>query len=298
MTRIQGHDIELSNLDKTLYPKDGITKGDVIDYYRRVAPHLLPHIEHRPLTLQRFPDGLNADGFYQQQASEHFPGWVATYRLPRAASSDRDDKINHILCNDEAALVYLANLGTLTLHRWLARTPRYSRPDSLVFDLDPAGDDFQPVRSAARQVVELMQALGMTPHVMTTGSRGLHVLAPLEPELDFDRVRAIAMSMAEHLADQHPDALTTHQQKDKRRGRLYLDVMRNAYGQTAVAPVPARPARGAGRDPVGAQGTRSQRSRPTGLPPRQCRATAGTDPRSLARHGKKGRRSSRDRKSP
>ncbi|MDG4867988.1 non-homologous end-joining DNA ligase [Guyparkeria sp. 1SP6A2] len=245
MTRIQGHDIELSNLDKILYPEEGITKGDVIDYYRRMATRILPQIEQRPLTLQRFPDGLDADGFYQQQASEHFPGWMPTYRLPRAESSERDDKVNHILCNDEAALVYLANQGTLTLHRWLARTPRYTRPDCLIFDLDPIGDDFRPVRSAARHVVDLMQELGMSPHAMTTGSRGLHVLAPLEPELDFDRVRAVAMSMAEYLADRHPDALTTIQRKDKRQGRLYLDVMRNAYGQTAVAPYSLRARPGA-----------------------------------------------------
>ncbi len=245
MTRVQGHDIELSNLDKILYPEEGITKGDVIDYYRRIATRILPQIEQRPLTLQRFPDGLDAEGFYQQQASEHFPGWMPTYRLPRAESSERKDKVNHILCNDEAALVYLANQGTLTLHRWLARTPRYTRPDCLIFDLDPIGDDFQPVRSAALHVVDLMQELGMSPHAMTTGSRGLHVLAPLEPELDFDRVRAIAMSMAEHLADQHPDALTTIQRKDKRQGRLYLDVMRNAYGQTAVVPYSLRARPGA-----------------------------------------------------
>ena len=245
MTRIHDHEIELSNLDKTLYPDAGITKGDVIDYYRQMAPRLLPRIEHRPLTLQRFPDGIGADGFYQQQASEHFPGWLPTYRLPRAESSERDDKINHILCNDEAALVYLANQGTLTFHRWLARTPRYTRPDRLIFDLDPTGDDFAEVRAAARQVAELMDELGMTPHAMTTGSRGLHVLAPLKPEMDFDRVRAIAMSMAEHLAERHPDSLTTDQRKDKRRGRLYLDVMRNAYGQTAVAPYSLRAKPGA-----------------------------------------------------
>lgn len=242
MTRIGGHEIDIDNRDKTLFAGEGITKGDVIDYYRDVAEHLLPHIEDRALTLQRFPDGLDEDGFYQQQVPEHFPDWIHTRSLPRADGSER---IEHILCNDTASLVYLANLATISIHRWLSRAPRFTRPDSLVFDLDPAGDDFTPVRDAARRVAELMEALDVTPFVMTTGSRGLHVIAPLAPELDFDAVREIAMGMAAHLAEKHPETLTTEQRKNKRRGRLYLDVMRNAYGQTAVAPYSLRARPGA-----------------------------------------------------
>lgn len=245
MTRIDGREIELSNQDKVLYPDDGITKGDVIDYYRNIAGHLLPHIEDRPLTLRRFPDGLNEDGFYQQQAADYFPDWIHTRQLPRADSDDDSDKVEHILCKDTAGLVYLANLGTLTLHRWLARLPRYTRPDQLIFDLDPPDDDFGAVRDAARRIVELMQELEIHPYVMTTGSRGLHVIAPLKPEQDFDRVRKTARAMSELLARRHPKALTTEQRKDKRRGRLYLDIMRNAYGQTAVAPYSLRAKPGA-----------------------------------------------------
>ncbi|MFO7581225.1 non-homologous end-joining DNA ligase [Guyparkeria sp.] len=237
MTRINGHEIDIDNRDKALFPGEAITKGDVIDYYREIAEYILPHIEGRPLTLQRFPDGLDEDGFYQQQVPEHFPDWIDTRSLPRADGSER---IDHILCNDTASLVYLANLATITIHRWLARAPRFTRPDCLIFDLDPAGEDFTPVRDAARQVVELMQTLEVMPFVMTTGSRGLHVIAPLAPELDFDAVREIATGMAGHLAARHPETLTTEQRKDKRRGRLYLDVMRNAYGQTGVAPYSLR----------------------------------------------------------
>ncbi|MFW6322340.1 MAG: non-homologous end-joining DNA ligase [Guyparkeria sp.] len=242
MTRIGGHEIDIDNRDKTLFPGDGITKGDLIDYYRDVAEHLLPHISDRPLTLQRFPDGLGEDGFYQQRAPDHFPDWLDTRSLRRADGSER---IGHILCNDTASLVYLANLATISIHRWLARAPRFTRPDCVVFDLDPAGDDFTPVRDAARHVADLMQALDVTPFVMTTGSRGLHVIAPLAPELDFDAVREIAAGMARHLADRQPETLTTEQRKDKRHGRLYLDVMRNAYGQTAVAPYSLRARPGA-----------------------------------------------------
>lgn len=245
MTKIDGHEIELSKQDKVLYPDEGITKGDVIDYYRKIADHLLPHIRNRPLTLQRFPDGLDKDGFYQQQAADYFPDWIATHQLPRANASGNDSNVNHILCNDTAGLVYLANLGMLTVHRWLARLPRYTRPDQLIFDLDPTGDDFNQVRDAALRVVEYMQELDIHPYVMTTGSRGLHVVAPLKAELDFDSVRAIAKTMSECLVRHHPDALTTERRKARRKGRIYLDIMRNAYGQTAVAPYSLRARPGA-----------------------------------------------------
>jgi bifunctional non-homologous end joining protein LigD len=150
-----------------------------------------------------------------------------------------------VLCNNTATLVYLANQGVLTLHGWLSLADRPRHPDRLIFDLDPPDDDFAAVRYAARRVGELMEAIGLTPHVMTTGSRGLHVLAPLDAETHFDAVRDLARTMADHLAEQHPDRLTVEQRKDKRKDRLYLDVMRNAYGQTAVVPYSLRAKPGA-----------------------------------------------------
>lgn len=238
------YSFETSNTDKVLFPGDGITKGDLIAYYRAIAPVMLPHLEGRPLTLHRFPDGIDTDGFYQHDTPDYFPDWIATYEAARAGNG-KDGPVEHMLCNNEATLAYLANQAAITLHAWLATAPKLKRPDKLVFDLDPPGNDFEPVRQGARWVVGLMQDLGLSPFVMTTGSRGLHVVAPLQPELDFDAVRDFARAMADHLAEEHPDELTVAQRKNKRRGRLYLDVMRNAYGQTSVAPYSVRALAGA-----------------------------------------------------
>jgi len=238
------YSFETSNTDKVLFPADGITKGDLIAYYREIAPAMLPHLKNRPLTLHRFPDGINAEGFYQHDTPDYFPDWIATHEAARAGNG-KEGPVEHMLCNNEATLAYLANQAAITLHAWLATAPKLQHPDKLVFDLDPAGDDFKAVCQGARWIVELIQDLGLSPFVMTTGSRGLHVVAPLQPDLDFDAVRDFARAMAERLADRHPDELTVAQRKNKRRGRLYLDVMRNAYGQTSVAPYSVRALPGA-----------------------------------------------------
>jgi bifunctional non-homologous end joining protein LigD len=193
--------------------------------------------------LHRFPDGIDENGFYQQQISDYFPDWIQTCITPRAG--DRRVKVEHALCNNEATLVYLANQATITLHGWNTRAPRIEYPDQMVFDLDPPGRNFQAVRRAARGVAELMQSLGMNPYAMTTGSRGLHVVAPLRPETGFETVREIARRMAERLAGRNDDELTTEQRKNKRAGRLYLDMSRNAYGQTRVLPYAVRALAGA-----------------------------------------------------
>lgn len=243
--RFGPYSVELSNTDKVLFPDSGITKGDLIDYYSEVAEVIIPHLRDRPLTLQRFPDGIGKDGFFQQKVSDYFPDWIDTRKTPRADESNSDEAVEHVLCNNQATLVYLANQATITLHGWLSRAPRLKKPDRLIFDLDPADKGFSAVRQAAQHVIEMMKELGMSPHVMTTGSRGLHVIAPLQGDAGFDEVRDLATSMAECLAERHPDELTTEQRKNKRHGRLYLDVMRNAYGQTAVIPYAVRAKSGA-----------------------------------------------------
>lgn len=230
--------VELSNQDKKLFPDAGISKGDLVDYYETVADIMLPHLEDRPLALRRYPDGLEGDSFVQQRASDHFPDWLETETVARVESDG--DRVEHPVCNNLASLVYLADQAAIEFHRWLARRDRPDHPDLLVFDLDPSTDAFKPVVDAARKVVELMQELDATPYVMTTGSRGLHVVMPLRRDADFDQVREVAQAMAEQLADRHPDALTTEHRKRNRGNRIYLDVMRNAYGQTAIAPYSVR----------------------------------------------------------
>lgn len=239
---VDGETIALSHPAKALFPDDGLSKADLVDYYRRVAPVMLPHLRGRALTLHRFPDGIGGSGFYQQNRSDHFPDWLPAARIDHPGGTG---PVTHILCERTADLVYLAGQATLTLHAWLSRVEQPHRPDQLVFDLDPPGDDFEPVRRAAWQVGDALRDAGLTPFVKTTGSRGLHVVAPLTPNADFDRVRRACRRLADYLVARHPDALTTEQRKNKRHGRLYLDIMRNAFGQTAVAPYSVRAKPGA-----------------------------------------------------
>lgn len=232
------YSFEVSDTDKILFPEAGLTKGDLINYYSHVADVMLPHSKDRPLTLQRFPDGVDNEGFFQQQRNDYFPDWISTIKTPRA--NDKRSKVDHVAANNMATLAYLASQATITLHGWLSRENNIEKPDRLIFDLDPPDNNFTKVKQAARHVRDLMAQLGMTPHVMTTGSRGLHVVAPLKATQSFDDVRSYAKSMAKQLADCFPDELTLEQRKEKRKGRLYLDVMRNTYGQTAVLPYTVR----------------------------------------------------------
>lgn len=237
---IGGHELELSNLDKVLFPDDRITKGEVIDYYQRIAEVALPYYRDRPITLQRFPDGIDQDGFFQKDLPDYFPEWIDRVELPKEGG-----RITYMVAADAASLAYIANQGCITPHLALARRDRPQEPDRLIFDLDPSDDDFEKVRQAALWTRDGLEALGLPTFVMTTGSRGLHVVVPLDRSCGFDTVRDFAHAFAERLAAQHPDQLTVAQRKDQRGGRVFLDYLRNAYGQTAVAPYALRAKAGA-----------------------------------------------------
>lgn len=236
------HTVETSNDDKLLFPETGISKADTVAYYRDMSDLMLPHLKDRCLTLQRFPDGIGDEGFFQQRRPDYFPGFVECKPLDTA---DSDDVVDHIVVNNVAALVYLADQAAITFHGWLApaSTPRH--PDRVVFDLDPAQDDFTVVIDCARLLREALQLGGLVPYVMTTGSRGLHVVAPLSGKQAFDEVREFARDVARATADREPRRFTTEQRKKARRGRLYIDIGRNAYGQTAVLPYSLRAIEGA-----------------------------------------------------
>ena len=226
--------VETSNEDKILFPCPGLTKGALIDYYERIADRILPHLRDRPLVLQRFPDGIAQDGFYQKQAGSHFPKWITTVRVEVTSTNGTQDLV---VCDRTATLAYLADQACVTLHPWLSRRGRLDHPDLMVIDLDPAGDDFEAARRAALLVRDLLEGdLDLPCYAKLTGSRGVHVVVPLDRSEDFDAVRGFARAAMDLLASRHRDALTTEQRKNKRRGRLYLDTGRNAYGQTAVAP--------------------------------------------------------------
>lgn len=239
--RTAGRTVRIQRPDKVLFPDDGLTKADLADYHRAIAPHMLPHLRGRPLMLERHPDGIGGPRFMQKNTPDHYPDWIH-----RAEVGKADGTVVHTVCDNTATLLYLVDQASLTLHRWLARTGRLKRPDRLVFDLDPSGDsaeDFETVRRAARQLGELLDELRLASVLMTTGSRGLHVIVPLAGDTDTDDVRSFAQDVAATLAARDPGRLTTEVRKQARGDRLYLDVQRNGYAQTAVAPwsVRARP---------------------------------------------------------
>lgn len=239
---INGRSLEISHPHKVYFPGEGLTKANLISYYRRIAAIMLPYVKQRPLTMQRFPDGIASDGFYQKEAPDYFPDWIERVPVPVAAHQDTQPQI---LCNYAATLVYLVNQGCITPHVWLSQADKLEYPDRLIFDLDPPDDDFDLVRAAARALRVRLSALGLTPYVMTTGSRGLHVAAPLDRSAHFDAVRAFARQIVAQLAAQHPDKFTIETRKEQRDGRLLLDYLRNAYAQTAVAPYAVRALPGA-----------------------------------------------------
>ncbi|GAA4905822.1 non-homologous end-joining DNA ligase [Streptomonospora salina] len=237
--------VELGKPDKELFGGGGVTKRELAEHYRAVAPVMLPHVRDRPLALHRFPDGIFADGgsagFFQKRLPAHAPDWVGGVEVHR----EQGGSITMAVCDDTAGLLWLADQAVVTLHPWLSRTGDLERPDRVVVDLDPAGDDFALAREAARDVRAGLEEAGLVPFVMTTGSRGLHVVAPIRPQRQFDTVRAFARRLADRVARRRPDAYTTEFRTDKRRGRLFLDVLRNAYAQHAVAPYSVRALPGA-----------------------------------------------------
>jgi bifunctional non-homologous end joining protein LigD len=235
LIEVEGHEIELSNTAKVLFPEAGLTKGDLIGYYRRIAPVMLPHLAGRPLSVERYPDGVESTGFMQKNASDYFPGWIRRARLAKEGG-----EVEHVVVADAATRAYLANQACLTLHVGLARTDRIDHPDRLVIDLDPSDEDFDKVKRAAGAARTMLEELGLVPFVQTTGSRGLHVWVPLERGATFDQVRDFAAALAERMVGQCPQERSTEQRKAKRGARVFLDVARNAYGQTAVAPYSVR----------------------------------------------------------
>ena len=226
--------VEITRPDKVLFPDDGITKRDLVGYYRKVAPLILPHLKDRPLTLERYPDGIGAEKIMQKSASKYFPEWIETVTLPKKGGS-----VKHVVCNDADTLAYLANQAAITLHISTARRDKPDQPDQVVFDLDPSTDDFEPVRRAAAELRGMLKDAWLK----TSGSRGLHVIAPLKRGKSYGEVHAMAHAIARDLVKAAPGERTLEFAKKDRGDRVFIDVNRNAYAQTyAVAyTVRARP---------------------------------------------------------
>jgi bifunctional non-homologous end joining protein LigD len=232
--------VKITHPQKVLFPDDGITKGEFVEYHQQIAAVMLPHIRGRPIVMHRFSEGIQGEGFYQQAISEYAPSWVKRVTVKKEGGT-----VTHIVCDDAPTLKYVANQNCITLHTWLSRKDNLERPDQLIFDLDPPGDDFAPVRQGARAIKSWLDNIGLTSYLKTSGSHGLHVVVPLDEAESFARVRTLAQDIAEILTRQEPTRYTTEQRKGKRKNRLFIDTLRNAYAHTAVAAYAVRARSGA-----------------------------------------------------
>jgi bifunctional non-homologous end joining protein LigD len=235
--------LKLSNLDKVFFPEDGITKGDLLAYYRAVAPVLLPHVKDRPFTMKRYPDGIEGSHFFQKDAPVHMPEWIPTreFEVSTRESPRRRRKIRAPMVNDELALLWMVNMGCIDLNTWYSRVDRPARPDFVLFDLDPAADvGFAEVVQVALLVKDVLDALGLAGFAKTSGSDGMHVLVPVERRYGYDKTREFAEIVAGTLARTHRGLVTTEWSKAKRRGVL-IDANQNGEGKTIASVYSVRP---------------------------------------------------------
>jgi bifunctional non-homologous end joining protein LigD len=239
-----GVTVQLSHMDKVFFPDDDLRKGDLIDYYRMVAPRMLPYLRDRPIVMARYPDGVTGEAILQKNVSRYFPDWVKRVEVERIG---RGGAVCQVVCDRPETLIYLANQACIELHVLLSRVAALYRPDQLVFDLDPPAEDgFDDARRCALDLRRLLEEdLGLTTYVKTTGGKGLHVHVPLRADEGFDPVRDFARAVSELMIRDAPDRLTLEQRVDQRGNRIYLDVQRNGYAQMAVAPYSVRARRAA-----------------------------------------------------
>jgi bifunctional non-homologous end joining protein LigD len=227
--------VAVSHGTRVVYPADGWTKADVVAHYGRVAPRMLPHIARRPLTMVRHRTNIDEKGFFQKNAPDHFPPSIARIEIAKEGGVTRYPSVD-----DAESLQYLANQGAVELHIALVKADQLERPDRLVFDLDLAADDPAAARAAARQVRALLDELGAPSTPVASGGKGYHICVALAPTADGEAVGHAALVLANVLAARHPDALTIETLKKHRRGRVYLDWLRNVPGATVVAPYSLR----------------------------------------------------------
>ena len=236
--------VEITHPEKVLFPDDGITKRDLCLYYQAVAPLMLPHISGRPVTMERFPAGIGKKGFIHKDVSKGFPAWLE--RVPVERRDEKDPgTVNYALANDARALVWMANHNSITPHVWCSRVPRLDRPDVCVFDLDPPGDDAPTLRAAALAVRALLDELGLPSFVKTSGSKGFHIVVPLDGDGDYTTPWRFAHGAGAVLVKRHPELLTQEFIKSDRAGRIFVDTGRNGAGATFAAVYAVRPRPGA-----------------------------------------------------
>lgn len=233
-------DVVITHPDKVLFPDDGISKGDLAAYHALVAPVMLPHLAGRPVTMERYPAGIGRKGFWQKSVDKGFPSWLERVGVPK-----KDGVVHHPVVSDERSLMWLVNQNTITHHVWTSRLPDLSHPDICVFDLDPATDDPAPVRIAAIGLRHLLDELGLPSWVKTSGSKGYHLVVPLDGKSTMAEVERFAHAVGRVLVSHAPNHLTQEFSKADRKGRIYIDTGRNGYSATFAAAYTVRARAGA-----------------------------------------------------
>jgi bifunctional non-homologous end joining protein LigD len=240
----------ITHPDKVLFPDDGITKGDLAAYYEAIAPVMLPHLVGRPVTMERYPSGIGGKGFWQKDVSKGFPDWLERVTVPK-----KDGVVHHPVVTDLRSLLWTANQNTITHHVWTSRVPDLKVPDICVFDLDPSDDDVDSVRAAAIGLRDLLEKLTLPSWVKTTGSKGFHIVVPLDGKTPMGQAARFVDAVGKLFVSLAPDSLTQEFAKVDRRGRIYVDTGRNGFHSTFAAAYTVRPKRGA---PVSAPCTWSE----------------------------------------
>lgn len=234
--KINNRIISLSNLDKIWFPKSKITKGEIIAYYAQMASYQLPLIKNHLLTLQRYPDGIKGEAFYQKNASDYFPSWIKT----KPVTKSEGGVVEYVVATNEQTLVYLVNQATLTLHYWLSKYIKLHYPDRIIFDLDPSVNNFTRIKAAAKLIKKICDELDLPCYAMTTGSRGIHIYIPLKPGHTFEDVDIVASYIARKMIEERPKEFTLEMRKNKRGTKIFIDTLRNRYNATAVVPYSVR----------------------------------------------------------
>ncbi len=235
--------VEVKNLDKVFWPKSGETKGDLLAYLDATSEYLLAFLRNRPLTVIRYPDGIEGFSFYQKNTPAYAPDWVKTVKLPSPGS--RRGQVSYTLCNSKRILMWLANQAAVEFHPWLSRVDQIERPDFLVFDLDPPPDRFEVAVDVAFVVRDVLGEFGLKAVAKTSGSKGVHLYIPIQRRYDYGTVRSVAATLAARVEEQAAEMSTTEFRIAKRAGRLFLDIGRNAPGAHIVAPYSPRARDGA-----------------------------------------------------
>jgi bifunctional non-homologous end joining protein LigD len=241
---IDGREVPINRLDKVLYGDAGVTKAHVVRHVLACSDRMLPHLEDRPLAMRRWPDGPSGQGFFQKSPAQHFPGWVPVATLANKQGGTKQ----RVLVNDRATLAYLAGQAVLEFHVWTSTARRPERPDWIVIDLDPSLEGsagWEQARQAARRLLGVADEIGVPAYPMLTGSRGVHVLVPVEPVTEREHVEAFANQLADVLVQRHPDTYTRSLAKQARGDRLFIDTLRNRRSQTSICPYSPRAEPGA-----------------------------------------------------